>query len=155
MTTPRTSATPHVPRTAALLAAALVLTGAAGCTSKEVTTTVTTTTATPAVTAPPLPAEPTFSGTPAGARADVKVVDCPTDAGNQVAKLELTNSTKKPRDYSIMVIWLKNDSGTPLGSALLKQNNAAPGKKIPLQAKAKVVEKADRCVLNVRAGNIK
>ncbi|GAA1390270.1 hypothetical protein GCM10009599_06690 [Luteococcus peritonei] len=133
----------------------MAATALAGCTSTEETKETTTTTAAPTVTAPPLPKEPTFAGTPAGAVMDVKVVDCPTDPGERTAKLELTNSSKKPRDYAIMVIWLKNGSGTPLGSTLVQHKAAAPGKKTTLSAKAKVVEKADKCVLNVKAGTLK
>ncbi|MGO4957256.1 hypothetical protein ACTQ49_08285 [Luteococcus sp. Sow4_B9] len=111
--------------------------------------------AVPTVTAPPLPKEPTFKGDPVGAVADVKIVDCPTEKGEQTAKIALTNSTKKARDYAVMVIWLKNDSGTPLGSGLVTSKAAAPGKKVDLTVKAKVVDKADRCVLNVKAGTLK
>lgn len=103
----------------------------------------------------PLPPQPTFSGTPVGAFNDVKVVECPTDAGAQVAKLEVTNSSKAPRDYSIMVIWLKNGSGSPLGSGIVNQKAVPAGKKVALTVKAKVVEKADKCSLHVLAGKIK
>lgn len=133
---------------------ALALAGLAGCSGKDGDADPTPSAA-PTVTAPPLPKSPAFKGEATGAVADVKIVDCPTEKGEQTAKLALTNSTKKARDYAVMVIWLKNDSGTPLGSALVTQKAAAPGKKLELKAKGKVVDKADRCVLNVRAGALK
>ena len=127
----------------------------AGCTSKSTSTaTSTTTTVSTPAPAATLPADAKFKGKKAGAAADVKLVDCPTAQGDQTAKLELTNSTKAARDYAIMVIWLKNDSGTPLGAAMVKQKAAAPGKKLPLSVKARVVSQADRCVLNVYAGTL-
>lgn len=109
----------------------------------------------PTITMPPLPKEPGFKGTPAGAVMDVKVVQCPTAAGTQVAKVEVTNSTKSARDYAIMVIWLQDGSGTPVGSGLATAKKAAPGKKVSLEVKGKVVVKADKCVLNVKAGTLK
>lgn len=146
---------PRLPRTALTLALCTALgLGITGCSSDEEKP-ADPATAAPAVTAPPLPKEPTFAKTPAGAVGDVKVVSCGLEQGEQTAKLELTNSAKAKRDYSIMVIWLKNDSGTPRGSGLVKQLDAAPGKKISLTAKAKVVEKSDRCVLKVLAGDVK
>lgn len=142
------------PRTAITLAACAALSlWMAGCSSDEKA--ADSASAVPQVSAPPLPKEPTFAKTPASAVGDVKLVSCGLEKGEQTAKLELTNSAKAKRDYSIMVIWLKNDSGTPRGSALAKQLDAAPGKKIELSAKAKVVEKSDRCVLKVLAGEVK
>lgn len=143
------------------LCAGLALTGLVGCTNKDkdgaqagASTSPAATKAT--VTAPPLPKEPTFAEkTPAGAVSDVKIVDCPLEVGEQTVKLELTNSTKKARDYEVLVIWLKNDSGTPLGSTLVTHKAAAPGKKVELTAKGKVVEKSDKCVLKVLAGTLK
>lgn len=145
------------PKSPAVIAtcAALALAGLAGCSGKDGETETSPSPTVPSVTAPPLPKSPAFKGEATGAVADVKIVDCPTEKGEQTAKLALTNSTKKARDYAVMVIWLKNDSGTPLGSALVTQKAAAPGKKVELKAKGKVVDKADRCVLNVRAGTLK
>ncbi|HIW30855.1 MAG TPA: hypothetical protein H9987_12750 [Candidatus Luteococcus avicola] len=126
-----------------------------GCSKNDDATSDPSASATKAVAAPPLPSTPAFKKSPAGALVDVKVLDCPTAKGEQTAKLELTNSAKAARDYSIMVIWLKNGSGEPRGSALVKKQDAAPGKKIPLEAKGKVVEDADKCVLQVLAGDLK
>lgn len=139
-----------------LTSCALVAGLALGGCSKDDKSSETTPTATKAaVPGPSFPAVPAFKKSPAGALVDVKLVDCPTAKGEQTAKLELTNSTKAARDYSIMVIWLKNDSGDPRGAALVKQQAAAPGKTIKLTAKAKVVEDSDRCVLQVLAGDLK
>lgn len=150
---------PKIPlarRSVALLACATVaLGGLAGCSNKDGDAQSSPSATAPTVASAPLPKEPTFNKTPVGAVADVKVTECGLEKGNQTAKLELVNSAKKPRDYSIMVIWLKNDSGTPLGSGLVKQEAAAPGKKMELTAKAKVVDQADRCVLRVLAGDLK
>ena len=126
-----------------------------GCSKNDDATSDPSASATKAVAAPPLPSTPAFKKSPAGALVDVKVLDCPTAKGEQTAKLELTNSAKAARDYSIMVIWLKNGSGTPLGSALVKVQDAAPGKEQTVSAKAKVVAKADKCTLNVKAGSLK
>lgn len=155
MTIPRT--TSPVSRACAVLTAAVMVAGMAGCSGdKKAETTPTPSTTVPAVTAPPLPKVPVFAEkTPAGAMIDVKVVECPMDKGEQTAKLKLTNSTKKARDYSIMVVWLRNNDGTPLGSGLATVEDAAPGKEIDVTVKAKVVEKAERCALNVFAGTIK
>lgn len=155
MTTPR-----PLPLTSAALAPVVLVAGLAlaGCTKDDQASPSpsdgASTSAAP--TSTPLPKEPTFADkTPAGARADVKVVDCPTGKGEQTVKLELTNSAKKARDYSILVMWLKNDSGTPLGSVLITKQDAAPGKKVALTGKAKVVTDADQCVLKVLAGTLK
>ena len=126
-----------------------------GCSKNDDATSDPSASATKAVAAPPLPSTPAFKKSPAGALVDVKVLDCPTAKGEQTAKLELTNSAEAARDYSIMVIWLKNGSGTPLGSALVKVQDAAPGKEQTVSAKAKVVAKADKCTLNVKAGSLK
>lgn len=149
---------PHGISTRAIaVSASLVLASAAlaGCSSKDKSSDQPTTAPVAPSVAATLPAIPAFKGKVAGAVADVKIVQCPTDKGEQTVKLALTNSTKTARDYAIMVIWLKNDSGTPLGATLLKQKAAAPGKKVDLTAKGKVLDKADRCVLNVQAGTLK
>lgn len=153
MTIPRMS-----PRTlcAALLVAATATAGLSGCSSKDAETAPTPTPVeVPASAAAGLPKAPTFNKAPAGAVMDVKVVNCPTEEGKQTAKLELTNSQKTARDYAITVIWMKNGSGTPVGSALVTSKAAAPGKKISLEAQGKVLMKADKCVLNVLAGSLK
>lgn len=158
MTVPHTN---RPARTAAALAAATVLAlGAAGCTGKDKADDTQKAAAkasagVPTISTPPLPPEPTFSATPVGAVVDAKVVECKTDAGEQTAKLTLTNSSKTARDYAVMVIWLKNDSGTPLGSGLKTVQNLEPGKKVDIEVKAKVMAKADKCALNVRAGDLK
>ena len=157
MTITRTSPARHVRTAVVLLAASAIAVSGAGCSSKNdpAPDAAKSAAAVPAVSVPPLPAQPSFASSPVGAIVDVKIVDCPTDAGEQTAKLTLKNSTKEARDYAIMVIWLKNGSGTPLGSALVKVQDAAPGKEQTVSAKAKVVAKADKCTLNVKAGSLK
>lgn len=149
-----------VPRPAVALAVGAVVLGSVlgGCSKTETTVEKTVTPATPSASAgvsATLPAIPGFKGKATGAVADVKVVKCPTEKGEQTVELALTNSTKKARDYAIMVIWLKNDSGNPLGATMVTAKDAEPGKKTELSGKAKVLAKADRCVLNVQAGDLK
>ena len=55
---------------------------------------------------------------------------------------------------SIIVIWLKNNSGDPLGSGIAVLKQVAPGKSENFEIKANVVEQADRRVLNAQAGQI-
>lgn len=138
MTIPQRS----IPRPAVILAVGAVVLGSVlgGCSKTETTVEKSVTPTTPAVSAT-LPAIPGFKGKAAGAVADVK--------------LALTNSTKQARDYAIMVIWLKNDSGNPLGATMVTAKDAEPGKKTELTGKATVLAKADRCVLNVQAGELK
>lgn len=69
-----------------------------------------------------------------------------------VAKGEAKNSAAEPRDIAVMVIWLKKDSGTPLGSGMIVLPQVAPGATVDWQVEANVVDVADRCVLNATAG---
>lgn len=141
-----------------LIAAAVALAaGTAACTpgNQASSAPATKVTASPTKKASPLPADPTWSGTPAGARADVKLNACPTDAGTQTATGEVTNSTQSARDYAIMVIWLKKDNSTPFGSGMAIVKGVQPGQKVEWSVKADVVDKTDQCTLNVRAGAIR
>lgn len=141
-----------------LLAAALTASvGMSGCTGqdKDKDATPSPTAAASTREASPLPAEPTFEGTPGGAAADLKITDCPKAEGKQTAKATLTNSSKDKRDYSVMIIWLKNDNGTPLGSGLEVVKGLEPGQSKDIQITSDVVATADVCVPNVRVGTLK
>lgn len=124
-----------------------------GACSADSATTEPTPTAT-RVKSTPLPQVPNLGAKPAGIAKDVKITECPTAKGNQVAKGTVTNSAKEARDLSIIVIWLKNNSGDPLGSGIAVLKQVAPGKSEHFEIKANVVEQADRCVLNAQAGQI-
>ncbi|WP_420175968.1 hypothetical protein [Luteococcus sp. OSA5] len=146
---------PKAPGTV-IICAIFALAGLAGCSKAgEQSEASSPSVAMPTVSAAPMPKQAAFKGGDTGAVADVEIVDCPTGKGSQTARLTITNSTKKPRDYAVMVIWLKKDSGTPLGSGQAVHKAAAPGKKTDLTVKGKLVDNADRCVLNVRAGALK
>lgn len=147
--------TPAARRLAGLSLVACVATaGFAGCSnSKPIDTTPTK--AAPTVSATPLPKQPTFKGTPQGAVFDVKITKCDTKKGKQTAEGTVTNSSKSARDYAIFVMWLKNNDGTPYGSALVKVNDAKPGVATKFTATTTVATDVDKCVLNVTAGQFK
>lgn len=123
------------------------------------TTTTTTASAAPKVTVSttPLPKDPTWKGSPAGGLADVTwdANKCGKDKGKQTVTGTVTNSAKVARDYAIMIMWLKNDSGTPLGGNRVIVNDVKPGETKEWTLTANVADKADRCVPNVLAGDLK
>lgn len=100
----------------------------------------------------PLPSHMDLGPSPAGIAKDVKITECPTAKGAVVAKGTAKNSGKKPTDMSIMVIWLKSDSGNPLGSGIAALKQVKPGESKDWSVKATLVADADRCVLNALAG---
>ena len=124
-----------------------------GACSADSATTEPTATAT-RVKSTPLPEVPNLGAKPAGIAKDVKITECPTAKGNQVAKGTATNSAKEARDLSVIVIWLKNNSGDPLGSGIAVLKGVPAGKTVDWSVKAKVVDQADRCVLNAQAGQL-
>lgn len=142
-----------------LLAPALVACSAAlvlsACGGDKVSTTTTTTTESPSMRPTPLPVEPSFKQTPAGAAADVTVARCGTDAGRQTASGTITNSTKKARDYDIVISWLKNGDGMPYGSGMAVVRNVQPGKATDWSITTNVATKVDQCVKTVHAGVLK
>lgn len=103
----------------------------------------------------PLPGSATFRGSASPARNDVRVTSCGTDAGAQTVTGVVTNSANETRDYAIIVLWLRNDSGTPSGSALVIVRGVAAGAHQSFEATAIVGTKADKCILNVTAGRLK
>ncbi|MGL5406757.1 MAG: hypothetical protein ACRDAX_08280 [Propionibacteriaceae bacterium] len=101
----------------------------------------------------PLPPQPSFMNTPAGAAADVEF-NCDLEPGAKEVKVKVKNSAAETRDYSIYIIWLKADSGTPIGSGLAVVEEVNPGETKEVVLTAEVVEKADRCTKNVYAGKL-
>ena len=85
---------------------------------------------------------------------DVQITECPTTKGEVTAKGKAKNSAKEARDLSVIVIWLKNNSGDPLGSGIAVLKGVPAGKTVDWSVKAKVVDQADRCVLNAQAGQL-
>ena len=77
------------------------------------------------VSPPPRPA--TFRNPPVPARDDVRLTTCTTDAGEQTVRGIVTNSSDEIRDYAIVVMWLRNDAGTPYGSTLITVHDVIPG----------------------------
>lgn len=102
----------------------------------------------------PLPAVPNMGKDVQGVAKDVKITECPTNKGEVTAKGTATNSGKAARDISVIVIWLKNNSGDPLGSGIAMLKDVPAGKSANWSVKAKVVDQADRCVLNAQAGQL-
>ena len=108
----------------------------------------------PAQQASPLPVPPKLKGS-AGIAKDVDIVECPTTEGKVTAKGTAKNSAKQKKDLVVIVIWLKNDSGDPLGSGITTLKGVEPGKSKDWAVDATLVAPADRCVLNATAGSIK
>lgn len=108
----------------------------------------------PAKQASPLPAPPKLKD-PKGVAKDVAIVECPTTEGKVTAKGTAKNSAKKKKDLVVIVIWLKNDSGDPLGSGITTLKGVEPGKSKDWSVDATLIAPADRCVLNATAGTIK
>lgn len=109
-----------------------------------------------AVSTTPLPPEPSWKSTPAGAAADVvwDKAACPKEKGTQTVKGTVKNSATEARDYNIMIIWMKNGSGTPLGAGKAVVQDLAPGEERAWEVTAQVFDKADECVPNVYAGQL-
>ncbi len=100
----------------------------------------------------PLPTPPDFGEDKAGVAADVTITECQLAAGDVVAKGTAVNSASEPRDIAIIVIWLKEDSGTPLGSGMTVLSQVEPGATLDWQVATQTVDLAERCVLNATAG---
>ena len=131
----------------------VVLISAAGCQHKEEPAAAPTTASVPAKKSTPLPPQPSFVDAPAGAAADVEF-NCDLEPGAKEVKVKVKNSAAEARDYSIYIIWLKADSGTPIGSGLTVVEGVNPGETKEAVLTAEVVEKADRCTKNVYAGKL-
>lgn len=139
------------------LGAALAL-ALSGCTGNDAKKDEAPPPAAPTTQAPqasPLPNPPDLGPNKKGVVADVKITACPTDKGQMEAKGTAVNSADQKRDMTVIVVWLKNDSGQPLGSGMAVLRGVDPKKTVEWTVKADVVDKADRCVLNAQAGQIK
>ena len=111
-------------------------------------------TAASTVKSTPLPTVPNLGKTVQGVVKDVQITECPTTKGEVTAKGKAKNSAKEARDLSVIVIWLKNNSGDPLGSGIAVLKGVPAGKTVDWSVKAKVVDQADRCVLHAQAGQL-
>lgn len=100
----------------------------------------------------PLPAPPDFGDSKAGVAADVQITECPLAVGDVVAKGTALNSAAEPRDIAVIVIWLKNDSGSPLGSGMVVLPQVPAGETVQWEAAGVTVDMPERCVLNATAG---
>lgn len=100
----------------------------------------------------PLPTPPDFGDSTAGVAADVTITQCPLQTGEVVAKGTAVNSAAEPRDIAVLVIWLKNDSGTPLGSGLTVLEQVPAGETVDWEVSGVTVDLPERCVLNATAG---
>lgn len=148
-------------RTGVALAASLALLALSGCTdggdsepSPSVPASAAGDPTQPAEQASPLPVPPKLTNS-AGIAKDVAIVECPTTEGKVSAKGTAKNSAKKAKDLVVIVIWLKNDSGDPLGSGIATLKDVKPGKSKDWTVDTTLVAQADRCVLNATAGSIK
>lgn len=136
-------------------ASASVLLGATGCGQTKTTTVTSTVRSAPSPKPVVLPSEPAFKGASAGAASDVTISKCGTDAGSQKASGTVTNSTKKARDYEILIMWMKNGDGHPYGAAMATLKGVQPGKATNWSVTATVSQKVDTCAKHVVAGTIK
>lgn len=135
------------------MAAALVLgIGLAACSGDGGADPSPTPTRSSIVQSTPLPEPPDFGDTTAGVAADVTITECPLQTGEVVAKGTAVNSSVEPRDMAIMVIWLKNDSGTPLGSGMVVLEQVPAGESVEWEVSGVTVDLPERCVLNATAG---
>lgn len=100
----------------------------------------------------PIPTPPDFGPDQAGVAADVSIAECQLALGAVQASGTALNSATEPRDIAVIVIWLKNDSGSPLGSGLVVLEQVPPGESRDWQVDAETVEMPERCVLNATAG---
>lgn len=142
-------------RLAAALAGLALLAGLAGCSGPSPTPSPTGPTPSETIKASPLPSQPNLGPTPAGVAKDVTITECPTDPGEAVvAKGTVKNSATQTRDISITVIWLRNDSGSPLGSGLVVVRGVKPGETKGWEVKAHTVAKSDRCALHALSGSL-
>lgn len=107
------------------------------------------------VSVPPVPRPPTFRYPPVSARGDVQLTSCATEAGHQRVRGTILNSAAHSRDYAIIVLWLRNDSGTPFGSTLIIVRNVTAGTHRTFEATTTVVARADKCVIDVTAGHLR
>ncbi len=139
-----------------LLAASLALTlSVVGCSGKGENGEPTPTPVTSqSVSVTPIPTPPDLGPNVQGVVKDVEITECPTNEGNVVAKGTAKNSAAEVRDIAIMVFWLTNDSGNPLGAGLVTLEDVAPGETVDWQVEAEVFAQADRCVLNVTSGEL-
>lgn len=106
------------------------------------------------VEASPLPTPPKLTKSE-GVAKDITIVECPTTKGAVVAKGTAKNTAKERRDIVLILIWLKNDSGDPLGSGMAVMKDVGAGKTKEWTIKATLVDQADRCVTNATSGETK
>lgn len=136
-------------------ALALVMAGSValtGCTSK--TSTPTPSTPAPKVSTTPLPPDPSWKGTPGGFAKDLKVSECGLEPGTQKARGTITNSTDRQADYSILIMWMKNNDSTPYGSGRVIVKALKPGETRERTVETNVPTKVDTCVRQVLAGEL-
>lgn len=107
---------------------------------------------TTSLTSTPLPVPPDFGETNAGVAADVTITECPLATGEVVAKGTAVNSASEPRDIAIIIVWLKNDSGSPLGSGMTVLEQVPAGETVDWEVSGVTVDLPERCVLNATAG---
>lgn len=111
-------------------------------------------TATAKIETEPLPEEASFEGDWEGAKADVTLEECELTEGSQTAKGVVTNSSDDTRDYQIIVMWMNDDDGTPYASGVSIVNDLKSGAEESFEVTVDVPIDVDKCVLNVKAGEI-
>ena len=98
--------------------------------------------------------EPSMGDDFAGILADVTTDACPTGKGKVEARGTVLNSSDKPRDLLITVVWLKKDSGDSVSIGYAALPDVAAGDTVEWSVPATLDRKAARCVIAAKANRV-
>ncbi len=85
---------------------------------------------------------------------DVKVDECPTEAGEVTASGEVVNSAKGSRDITLLVTWNPADSTNPLLQLSVTKKDVPAGETESWSVEGELPSDAGQCFVIARSGKL-